>query len=104
MLGEEPPQRPCSAEQFERFVSEIGMLLRAEHDHPYCGIVYVDDRCQPGMVKIYDPARLGSSCGSGGARVMPKWVLSRCAPTRLLSDGPTPGNRGRWWRRIFRMD
>ncbi len=100
-VGEPPPTEPATREQLIRFVEEIDTLLRQDHDEAYCGIVYVDDRERPGFVKIYDPNNLGSVCGSSGVRTLPGWTLSRTRPVDLPMEFPLPGNRRRWWRRLF---
>ena len=100
-VGEAPPQTPSSGAQVDRFLSEIDALLHREHDEDYCGIVYADDREQPRFVKIYDPNNLGSVCGSSAAPPFPGWILSLLAPVDLQVAFPPPGNRRRWWRRLF---
>ena len=101
-VGEAPPDRPASAQELDLFVSEIDALLRREHDEDYCGIVYADDRDDPHLIKIYDPKNLGSVCGSSGAPPpLPGWVLSTLRPVDLSHAMPLPGNRRRWWRRLF---
>lgn len=100
-IGEPPPDSPVSGEQMRRFIEEIDKLLRDEHDEDYCGIVYADDREQPSFVKIFDPNNLGTSCGSSEIPPLPGWVLSKLPPIDLPSALPQPGNRRRWWRRLF---
>jgi hypothetical protein len=91
-VGETPPQTPSQAEQLDTFIDEIDKLLHAEHHEDYCGIVYVDDREQPSLVKIYDPNHLGSSCGPGFGEVLPGWVLSTMAPDELKVTAPIANN------------
>jgi len=101
-VGETPPAEPSDAQDLDRFLAEIDALLRREHDEDYCGIVYADDREDPNFVKIYDPHNLGSVCGSSGAPPpLPGWILSTCPPVDLPTALPAPGNRRRWWRRLF---
>lgn len=101
-VGETPPDMPVSPAALDTFLIEIDLLLRQEHDEDYCGIVYVDDRDDPAFVKIYDPNNLGSVCGSSGAPPpLPGWILSRLPPEDLPAAFPPPGNRRRWWRRLF---
>lgn len=101
-VGETPPATPCSKEQFVTFLKEINSLLRRDHDEEYCGIVYADDMQQPGMVKIYDPHNLGSSCGSSGNAPppLPGWILSRLPPPDMQAMRQT-ANRQRWWQKLF---
>lgn len=101
-VGEAPPQGVMPDEQLDTFITEINALLRRDHDEPYCGIVYVDDRAEPGFVKIYDPNNLGSSCGSSGVRVLPGWTLSKQRPQDLEDAFPPPANRRRWWQKLLR--
>ncbi|HHH38031.1 MAG TPA: hypothetical protein ENK50_00435 [Sedimenticola sp.] len=100
-VGEAPPERPASREQLLRFIDEIDILLRREHDEDYCGIVYADDLEAPSFIKIYDPNNLGVSCGYSDNPPLPGWVLSTSRPCDLMSDAVLPGNRKRWWRRLF---
>lgn len=100
-VGETPPQETSSAEQLNTFIEEIDKLLHQEHEEDYCGIVYVDDRAAPSLVKIYDPNHLGSSCGPGWGEVLPGWVLSTQAPIDLQAAAPLPNNRRRWWQKLF---
>lgn len=100
-VGEALPQHPATAEQVTTFIDEIDKLLRSEHDEEYCGIVYVNDRESPSLIKIYDPNHLGSSCGPGWGEVLPGWVLSTMAPVELQAALPLANNRRRWWQRLF---
>lgn len=100
-VGETPPVAPVDAAHLDHFLTEIGRLLRAEHAHDYCGVVYVDSPERPHLVKIFDPNNLGSSCGSSGLRVLPGWVLSLDPPVNLENAMPQTGSRRRWWHQIF---
>lgn len=101
LVGEPPPERAESPASLERFITEIDALLRREHEHDYCGIVYTDDADSPGLVKIYDPHNLGASCGSSGLKILPRWILSRTPPEALETPEILPEGRRRWWRRLF---
>lgn len=104
-VGERPPEAPVDATDLGRFIDEIDVLLRREHQERYCGIVYVDEPAEPRFIKIYDPNNLGSVCGSSGAPPpLPGWILSRLRPVDLEVALPPPNNRRRWWRSVFRMD
>lgn len=100
-VGETPPDAPASGEQLDSFLSEINQLLHAEHEEDYCGIVYTDDRDAPSLVKIYDPNNLGVVCGFSETPTLPGWVLSLHPPVDLNAAFPPPGNRQRWWKRLF---
>lgn len=100
-VGEEPPTEPTSAEQLNTFINEIDQLLHAEHEEDYCGIVYVDDKENPSFVKIFDPNNLGVSCGFSDNPPLPGWTLSKLKPVDLEAAFPPPGNRRRWWQKIF---
>jgi hypothetical protein len=101
LTGEAAPESPLAAEALHHFVAEVDALLRREHDYDYCGIVYADDPIQPGLIKIFDPHNLGSSCGCSGAKIPPRWVLSRIKPDRIEDNAPLPHARKRWWRGLF---
>ena len=100
-VGEEPPEDPVRAAEFDRFLSEIDDLLRRDHAYDYCGVVYVDRKDNPSLIKIFDPNNLGSSCGSSGMRVLPGWVLSRMRPLDLQAAMPPTRSRRRWWQDLF---
>jgi hypothetical protein len=100
-VGETPPAEKSTTEQLQTFITEVDKLLHEEHHEDYCGIVYVNDRDEPSLVKIYDPNHLGSSCGPGFGEVLPGWVLSTIAPVDLQASTPLPKNRQRWWQKLF---
>lgn len=101
-VGETPPEQTVSREQLLHFIEQIDELLHKEHQEDYCGIVYVDDIENPSFIKIYDPHNLGSVCGPGfGPPPFPGWILSLLPPADLNAAFPPPGNRRRWWQRIF---
>lgn len=99
-VGEAPPGKAADAAATLRFIDEIDALLRREHEHDYCGIVYADDPADPGMIKIYDPNNLGVSCGYSDNPPLPGWVMSRIAPVDLPASRQ-PAGRRRWWQRLF---
>jgi hypothetical protein len=99
-LGEAPPREVATVEELQRFVVEIDVLLRREHQEDFCGIVYADDRARPKMIKIYDPNNLGVVCGFSENPPLPGWVLSRIRPEAISSE-PAANNRRRWWRRLL---
>ncbi|MDH5435339.1 MAG: hypothetical protein OEX83_01150 [Gammaproteobacteria bacterium] len=99
-VGEEAPVAPASENELKTFVSEIDVLLRQEHEEDYCGIVYADNLEQPTIIKIYDPNNLGVSCGFSDNPPLPGWILSLMPPVTLASTKP-PGNRRRWWQKLF---
>jgi hypothetical protein len=100
--GEAPPTTPLSHSDLLRFIRELDLLLRREHDEEYCGIVYADNPEQPAFIKIYDPNNLGSVCGSSGLPPpLPGWILSQVIPVDLPAALPPPANRRRWWQQIF---
>lgn len=99
-VGEPPPGQPVTAGELTRFIDEVDALLRREHEEDYCGIVYADSFETPGFVKIFDPNHLGVSCGYSDNPPLPGWILSRIPPVDLQA-GALPGNRKRWWQRLF---
>jgi len=100
-VGESPPTEPLSSELFRHVLQEINILLRKEHEHDYCGIVYANSLTEPSFVKVFDPNHLGSGCGTLGIPVLPGWVLSLLKPVDLPTAFPPPNNRRRWWKRVF---
>jgi len=100
-IGEAVPQDTVSREELLRFIDEIDALLRKEHEEDYCGIVYVDNRQEPGFIKIFDPNNLGVVCGFSNNPPLPGWILSTIKPEPLEDLRPLPGNRRRWWQKIW---
>lgn len=100
-VGESPPLQVADAAQVRLFLREIDALLRAEHHQPMCGIVYADDLRQPTLIKIYDPQRLGTSCGLVKEQPLPGWVMSLQPPSALRVTRPLSNDRRRWWRRVL---
>lgn len=100
-VGEPVPAAPATAAQTTAFIARIDALLRDEHHHDYCGIVYADDVEHPSFVKIYDPNNLGVSCGFSTNPPLPGWIMSRMPPDDLTPPQPLAGGRRRWWRALF---
>lgn len=100
-IGEDPPTRPATASQTLAYIDAIDALLRRDHRESYCGIVYTDSKTAPRFIKIYDPQRLGSSCGASGDPPLPGWILCRMPPTTLKPSWPVTENRRRWWRELW---
>ena len=100
-VGEQPPLAPASDEQVRRFLDEMIVLLRKEHDEDYCGVVFADSMQAPTFVKIFDPNNLGVSCGYSDNPPLPGWIMSRIPPDDLQVTAPLPGNRRRWWQRFI---
>lgn len=100
-IGETPPTSSASADELERFLTEIDRLLHEEHEEEYCGIVYADDLLSPTFIKIYDPNNLGVSCGFSDNPPLPGWVLSRIPPVDLQRSMQAQNDKRSWWRKIF---
>lgn len=100
-VGEPPPQETVEPGRLLAFIDEVDVLLRKEHEEDYCGVVYVDDANAPSFVKIFDPNNLGVSCGYSDNPPLPGWILSKLQPADLQAPMPQPGNRRRWWQRLF---
>lgn len=100
-VGEIPPENTASDSHLIKFVDEIDVLLRQEHDEDYCGIVYTDNKESPAFIKIFDPNNLGVSCGFSDNPPLPGWILSKIKPVELESALNPPNNRRRWWQKVF---
>lgn len=101
-IGELPPVAVCPKDKLLHFISEIDLLLKHDHEHDYCGIVYTDNKVTPTFIKIYDPNNLGHVCGSNGAPPpLPGWILSKAPPIDLQVAIAPANNRKRWWQQIF---
>jgi len=100
-IGEAVPGQPATVEQINTFIVEIDALIRKEHQEDYCGVVYVDDKTDPGFIKIYDPNNLGVVCGFSDNPPLPGWILSLVKPEQLDKNTFLSQSRKRWWRRLF---
>jgi len=100
-VGKNLPEDTVDSEYLHHFLDEMDVLLRKEHPENYCGIVYSDSFKTPSLIKIFDPNNLGASCGSLGAVVSPRWILSRLPPEAIVDEAPIPMNRQRWWKSLF---
>jgi hypothetical protein len=103
-IGQALPTEPNTAEQTADFLNQTATLLHKEHQQRYCGIVYVDDKIKPQMIKIYDPNNLGVSCGFSETPPLPGWVLSKQLPENIEAFQQVivvTGKRKRWWQNIF---
>ncbi len=100
-VDETIPQTPVNTNTLQQFIVDTDTLLRQEHNYDYCGIVYVDNKIKPSMIKIFDPNRLGSVCGSSGSVVLPRWVLSRIPPEALVDKPTEPLGYKRLWNSLF---
>lgn len=84
-------------------IDALNTLLHQDHDYHYCGIVYVDDVESPGLIKIYDPNNIGSSCSRSETPTPPGWVLSVAPPSLIESHALVPNNRRRWWQLFHKV-
>lgn len=100
-VGEAAPTETSSVDQLIRFIDEIDVLLRKEHEEDYCAIVYADNHDSPSFIKIFDPNNLGVSCGFSENPPLPGWVLSKIQPVDLQNALRPANNRRRWWQKIF---
>lgn len=100
-VGETVPDHPVTSAELKTFVEEIDQLLHDEHEEDYCGIVYTDSKQHPTFVKIFDPNNLGVVCGFSNNPPLPGWILSTKKPEQLEDMRVLPGNRKRWWKRLW---
>jgi hypothetical protein len=100
-VGEEVPTEAASAATTAEFVKRIDTLLRDDHRHDYCSIVYADNLDAPSFIKIYDPNNLGVSCGFSTNPPLPGWIMSRVPPDDLQAERQAPEGRRRWWRALI---
>lgn len=100
-IGEPIPTAPATGAQVSAFIERIDKLLRDEHHHDYCAIVYADDVEKSSFIKIYDPNNLGVSCGFSTNPPLPGWIMCQVPPDDLKPSAPVPEGRKRWWRALF---
>ena len=102
-IGETVPTDVSTTDEVKTFITEINTLLHKEHEEDYCGIVYADDVRNPDFIKIFDPNNLGVVCGYSDNPPLPGWILSTIAPVELNNSTILPGNRRRWWQRLWKQ-
>lgn len=100
-VGEPVPTEAAGAATTTEFINRVDILLRDDHRHDYCGIVYADDLERPTFIKIYDPNNLGVSCGFSTNPPPPGWIMSLVAPEEIQVQQKLPEGRRRWWRALF---
>lgn len=81
--SQDAPQTPLASNDFQQFLGEAERMVNTRRDRPSCGSVYVDDMERPTYIKIFDPAKLGSSCSCSGEPVLPRWIVSQMKPGTL---------------------
>ena len=91
------PKNPTSSEAFLDQLDKINSHLRKEHQQSYCGIVYADDALAPSLIKVYDPAGLGSMCSCSTKPAVPLYVITRLQPEPLRAPIPAAPTRA-WWK------
>ena len=94
-LETDAPERPGDLVQALGAARQMYADVR---DRSYCGTVYVDDLAAPGLVKVFDPYKMGATCGSSGERTMPRYVFSRSRPDPLPAPAPEPAPS--FWSRL----
>ena len=77
------PDQPASDAEFSAILGSAVEMYAPARSRSFSGVVFVDDVNTPGFVKLFDPWKMGASCGSSGARTMPRYVLTRMQPDPL---------------------
>ena len=81
--GEAMPNQPMTEDTFGDFLCEAEAFLRKQDSAKLCGFMYIDAPNEPELLKVFDPKRMGSACGCSGKTIMPRWTISRMAPSQL---------------------
>ncbi|HHL43252.1 MAG TPA: hypothetical protein ENJ42_06525 [Hellea balneolensis] len=98
-VGRDVPTKPLETQALTEQIKSIDSFLHREHDHDYCGVVYVDDAGDPSLIKVLDPNNLGASCGSGGVKIWPKYILSLGPPSAVGEKLDAEGKPA-WWKTL----
>lgn len=101
-VGGDLPDASISDDQLQQAVKEMDAFLREQHDEHYCGVVYTDSIQNPSLLKIYHPKKMGASCGSSGAIVLPKWTLSQHPPIDLVEWALERDRKPAWWKHMLK--
>ena len=88
------PDHPASGDDVAALLADVLEMYAPARSRSFCGVVFVDDTTNPTFVKLFDPWKMGASCGSSGERTLPRFVLSRIKPEPLpvaTEDPVKPG-------------
>ena len=96
-LGDDVPEQVANSSKLQQFLLDSSALLHQEHHNDYCGIVYVNDKAKPQLIKIYHPQNLGVSCGFSENPPLPHWVLSKLKPSEIT---PSKSHNSHWWNKF----
>ena len=80
---DERPEKPMPENDFLDFLVEAETFLRKQDSAKQCGFMYIDAPSEPELLKVFDPKRMGSACGCSGKAILPRWTISRMAPSRV---------------------
>lgn len=91
----ELPEAPASATEFSALLAGVQAMYAPARARSFCGVVFADDAAAPTLVKLFDPWKMGASCGSSGERILPRYVLSRVRPDALpVVEAPVAPKKG----------
>ena len=97
-LNAQPPVTSTSNSELLSFVRNIDQWLRDTHQEKYCGVVYADDKENPGFIKIFHPKRMGHGvCSIAKDAPFPGWVISTLKPTDLNQPQAASAS---WWKKF----
>jgi len=99
-----PPLNPVTSSDLAEILDEIEKFTHKRHRYDYCGFMYVDDRQSPTFIKIFDPRKMGSSCGCSGELILPRWILSRIRPDALPEPEEKKKGFAGWLSSHFKAD
>ena len=80
------PSNILVSSEFQEKITDIKNTIKELHQERYCGIVYTDDLKEPSMVKVFHPNNLGKSCGSSENPPLPRWIISKIQPTKIIQS------------------
>ena len=80
------PKTAATGAELAETLTRAKALINSRRDMSHCGAIYVDDLENPALIKLFDPAAMGSACNISGIPIMPRWIISRIRP----DDMPPP--------------
>lgn len=101
-VGEDVPLQKEAKDDVHKFVEEINVLLRRDHNEDYCGVVYTDSFEEPNLIKVFDPNNLGTSCSIAKKGPLPSWIVSKVQPVDISENTEQTANRRNWWQKLFK--
>ncbi len=88
--SENVPAEPANPAAFQATLHAAELLVNSRRDRSHSGAIYIDNRENPQLVKIFDPVNMGTSCSCSTEPIYPRYILSRIKPDPIPTPAPPP--------------